>query len=180
MYLVASPDKTQPPDITSTITRKPEWTEEAVELFKGLTGDDKPLRGIMVPWNSTTYQLVCQSCFEQKISCWSKFTKRFHFVALTFWALCSAHCFCILFVSSFAFQFFYLNVPFFHSFPSSLSIWLYNKSFVCPFCSFSHWFPIRSTTLQQFVRPWTSLTSVQHSFFNYMIQLAMKTLISHK
>ena len=58
MYLVASPDKSQSPDITSTIARKPEWTEEAVELFKGLTGDDKPLRGIMIPWDSTTYQQV--------------------------------------------------------------------------------------------------------------------------
>ena len=61
-YLLPSPDQDSTESIKPPLTQESiqyEWLEEATELFNGLTGDDKPLRGVMIPWNARIYQQVC-------------------------------------------------------------------------------------------------------------------------
>jgi len=69
---MASPDKAELPLDSSTTTnaKKASWTEEATELFKGLTGDDKPLRGVMTPWNAIVYQQVITLPAAQALALW--------------------------------------------------------------------------------------------------------------
>ncbi|XP_032232054.2 uncharacterized protein LOC5507515 isoform X2 [Nematostella vectensis] len=58
-YLTPSPDKALPPPLAVLgEDRNRKWSHAATELFKGLTGDDKSLMGLMVPWDPQVYSQV--------------------------------------------------------------------------------------------------------------------------